>query len=197
MDGAADAGGRCDPNKPFGAPQPVPELNSAFDDSSPHLSWDERIVYFSRRPTSDTDPFKIYWAQRSSPSDPFGTAALVPVVNTAPDSGASDVQPMVTKNNLVLYFTSFRNGTDDLFTATRATGGSPATNPFGNVTPLANLNNSNRGDAHAFLSADGSELWYTSSVAKGQPEAIYRALGPAFASCGRQTRARPSPSRPR
>src|SRR5689334_16001578 len=72
-DAGGDAGsGRCDPTKPFAAPTAVTELNSTHDDSAPHLSWDELTVYFGRRPASDTDPFKVYYARRASTSDPFG-----------------------------------------------------------------------------------------------------------------------------
>jgi hypothetical protein len=180
-DASVDAG-RCDPNKPFGAPTPVAELNSAFDDSAPHLSWDELTVYFSRRPTSDTDPFKLYYAQRSSPSDTFGTPALLPNLNSAADAGLNDLQPMVAKNDLALYFTSDRASTFDLFTATRTTGGSPSQSPFGNVAPLTNLNHSDRSESRPFLSADATELWYTANAGSGQPFQIYRALGPTFAT---------------
>ena len=56
-DAMIDAGPRCMPTAPFGAPVPVAGLDSTFDDQGARLTADELTVVFARSRTSGTsDP---------------------------------------------------------------------------------------------------------------------------------------------
>jgi Tol biopolymer transport system component len=138
------------------------------------LSWDELTIYFHSKNTSGVS--QLLFARRSSIDEDFGTPAVLANVN----SGLQEAQPMVAKSDLTLYFVSDRDGNDNLYAASRVVGGDPGANPFTDPRPLLNLNSS-VSDQAPFLSADASELWFTTDQpTASSPFRIFRAAGPAF-----------------
>jgi hypothetical protein len=79
---------------------PVSEVNTAFDDKYPFLSFDGRVLYFCRR---DTDTFyytRIYQATRPDPYGPFTSVEEISSLNNWGDHIPS---PWVSKDNLRMY----------------------------------------------------------------------------------------------
>jgi hypothetical protein len=85
-DGSSDAsadGARCtNLDAPFGAPAPVPGVNTAADEDSASLSSDERAMLLARRVSGS---LHIYAGQRDT-SGAFGGFALVSGVNVSEDT---------------------------------------------------------------------------------------------------------------
>jgi Tol biopolymer transport system component len=170
--GAGDAGttpaeaapAPCGPDAPFGPIQPILglESTSAF---GPRLGADELTVYFqSWRPDTLVDNFV---ASRGSTNEPFGAAAPLDALNSTSDDGNA----MVSSNGLVLLFTSARPGGAggyDLYLASRAL----PTDAFGGVTRLDAVS-SVKNESEPYLSFDGQELWYTSTISGNSD--VYRA----------------------
>ena len=79
-----DANTICDTMAKFDPPVPIAELNTAGQDYFPRLTSDELELYFFAQSSSSSD-YKIYRAQRSSTSQPFGVPAPVtPPSNVLP-----------------------------------------------------------------------------------------------------------------
>jgi RHS repeat-associated protein len=144
---------------PFGAPQPIPNVNSAVSDEDPTLSEDEQtLIFASDRPTGDRH---LYKALKSSGS--FGTPQPISEVN----SDNADAQPVLSRDALGLYFRSNRsspvNDTDgDIWFAQR----SSQTQPFGAPVDLTTLNWTGT-DFPVALSADGCTLYLSSNREHG------------------------------
>ncbi len=154
----AEAGPACDPTKPFVAPVPIAELNTAADELFARLTHDELTVYFERYPSADSGvgPSELYVASRSSVTSAFGT----PTVLSSLNGGGNQFDPTVTGDNLTLYFASTRSGgagAADLWSATRA----DTSSQFGNVTNLTNLNTP-ANEHTPYVMADGLTLYFCS-----------------------------------
>ncbi len=89
------------PDGSFGPPEPVTELNTAFDDVMPNVSKNGlEIVFASNRPGGE-GAFDIYSATRDSASDPWSNVVnLGPAVNTA----APETRPSLSWDGERLYF---------------------------------------------------------------------------------------------
>lgn len=98
----------------FSAPTAIAELNSNTGDGDPTLSVDERvIVFYSNRATSVTGG-NIWYAVRTSLTEPFGTPVLVPDINTSFNDG----DPHLSTDGCRLYFGRDGGGTDwDIYVA--------------------------------------------------------------------------------
>jgi hypothetical protein len=82
-----------------------PDVNSASDDLSPHLSSDGLALYFaSSRPGAGGED--LWVARRSSRHEPFGPAANVAALNTA----ANERSPALSRNRRLLFFATDRAG---------------------------------------------------------------------------------------
>ena len=121
-DAAIDAGPRCDPALPFGAPVLVGGINSDQDDAVARLSADELEVTFSRLSGGVWD---LWRATRASVDEPFGAPALLTTVNSI----RSDVWPTISPDGLVLMFDADRT-TPNTFHIWRSTRASTS-EPFG------------------------------------------------------------------
>lgn len=138
--------GPCDPKKPFGAPVRLAELDASAQAATPRLSHDELTIYFTTQGTS-TDLAKV---ERTAPAGPFGPMTILP------ESTASDENdPMVSVDNLRLFFQSTRNGSSDIFTARRTT----PSGAFGGVSPVVAVN-TDAGESHAYYRQSAGELWF-------------------------------------
>lgn len=106
----------------FGAPVPVPELNSAGTDADPSLTADglEIIFHSNRIGSAGTD---IYSSVRKSVLDPWSEPRpLSPAVNSA----ASDNLVAISLDGETLFFTSSRDGgfgSNDIYVTTRTRRG--------------------------------------------------------------------------
>lgn len=103
----------------FGAPAPVHELNTAFDDRMPNVRFDGlEVAFSSTRPTDahgtpGFGSFDVYVSRRSSTKQPWSDPAnLGPNVNTP----GSETRSTISWDGLRLYFG--RDG--DIYSSTRS-----------------------------------------------------------------------------
>jgi hypothetical protein len=157
--GAAGVGAlpACDLQKPFGAPEKVPNVNSAAMDGQARISSDGLTLYFgsSRLDGIDMD---LYRATRLKPSDDFSEAARVPVVSTAGAAGNEDA-PFLSDNGLELFFSRGVTFEENIFLATRT----KTALDFDVGTPVSGINDPAYSDGTPFISAEGTELFFTSN----------------------------------
>ncbi len=143
----------CDPMSSYGPPQVLPWSQLPAGDVGPvRLSDDERTIYFD-------DTQDLFVASRSDRSAAFGPPARLDAVNAA---SARDIDPMVSHDGSTLWFASERSGPDLLYVARHTAGGG-----FGSPAPLTAINDPTQGvdTWQPFVSADGSELWFSSDRA--------------------------------
>jgi Tol biopolymer transport system component len=89
----------------------------------------------------------------------FGPGALVAGVNTA---AFHDQQPNVSKDGLEMVFSSNRDGTQDVFSASRSSLGAPWTN-VRNLTMELGLPTVDGNETRASMSWDRKRLYYGSA----------------------------------
>jgi Tol biopolymer transport system component len=142
------------------------EVNSAAGEASPSLvdQDDAAILYFSSNrpggfaPESGSPPDSDIYASVLESSGIFGTAALVPGLNTA----AEDARPNVRKDGLEIVFDSTRPSTlggPDIYSATRASVEASWWTPV-NLGPAVNTPSS---ESRASLSRDARTLVFGSN----------------------------------
>jgi hypothetical protein len=97
------------------APIPVDELNTTSDDTDPAISPDERTIFFtSARPSGHGDR-DLWSASRGTVTAAFGAITNLDTLN----STAFDSDPWISSDLRVMFFTSSRAGTEDIYVATR------------------------------------------------------------------------------
>ncbi len=105
---------RSAPDAAFSAPELVVELESAGDDTGPHLSADGRTLFFtSNRRRLDGD-FDLWYAVRTSPGAPFSQPVPLDLVN----SSGGELDPAANAALTELFFSSNRDGQRRLWRAT-------------------------------------------------------------------------------
>lgn len=167
----ADAGGpSCVPGAPFGAPEPISELNDPVaHDGTLRLLPDERSGYFwSRRDGGDGD---LYFAERSALDAPF-SIRLVQGVDTA----MSELDPTISSDGTTLVFRRSNPG-NDLFVATQA--GAPDT--FSTPTAIATINTADD-ETQCFMPLDRDELYFQSPRTGGGDLYMSKRNGTSFSS---------------
>ena len=90
----------------FGAPVPVPGINSSSSEANPSLTADRRVMLFSSGRAGGSGSSDIWYATRAGINNPFSAAKPAPVVNNAEYDG----EPFVTPDGCELYFASSRAG---------------------------------------------------------------------------------------
>jgi hypothetical protein len=153
-DGGADTSAplpACDVNQPFGAPVRLPELDALSARAAPHLSADELTIYFTT--TSATNSSDLSMASRAAKGAPFANEKTLPQSTVDPENG-----PAVAADDLSLWFYSLRNGSADLFFATRTS----STVPFGTASAVPVVNGTSTIEANPYFRTAGSELWFVS-----------------------------------
>ena len=155
----------CSTSTRFGAPVPVAGLSDpSLDESTPRLSPDELTVYFTLRVptptgTSPVGPADLYTGHRATTSDAFVTAKLSLLDMDTTD----DQDPTVSSDGLNLWFASQRVTTEGYHTylSQRST----ASDDFGEPMPFSSLNGTDKtkDDGQNFITADGTEMWFTST----------------------------------
>lgn len=144
--------GNCDPNKPFGTPTRVANINSSVRDQGAVLVDDLTLIFGSDRAgTAD-----LYVATRSSPTGPFSTPVLLPSVNTSTNH---ENAPALTPDGLTMYYAFLGVGAafGDIHVTNRPDKSSPF--PIGN--PVPNVNSASE-DADPYITLDGSALHFGS-----------------------------------
>ena len=150
-----DAGSpRCDPTKPFGTPVRLADFEPNAPRSTPRLAPDELTIYFT---TNAADAGSdISMAARASAGAPFTGETIL-----AQSGPSNDNDPMVAADQQSLWFHSTRNGTADIFVATR----SGSTGPFGTAATIPTVDQPNTNENHAYFRLAGDELWFISDRA--------------------------------
>ncbi|MFO8057517.1 MAG: hypothetical protein R6V10_09490, partial [bacterium] len=73
---------RADTSERFSSPEPVSELNTSYHDYLPTVNGDETKIYFSSDRPSQNGGFNIWYATRSSTSDPYSDLTALELLNT-------------------------------------------------------------------------------------------------------------------
>jgi WD40-like Beta Propeller Repeat len=140
---------RVDRDAAFSALTALTVLNSAVDESGAALSRDGLTLVFARQ-VGMTSQYDLFVTTRSSPSAAFGAATPLAVIN---DAASDDYDPALSPDGSVLYFTSLRSGSSDLFLATRNDAGD-----FVAAQPLLELNTPDAVEGNPFVSADALQV---------------------------------------
>jgi len=141
----------CDPSKPFGTPVRVAEFSATTPRSTPRLAPDELSIFFT---TNSADAgADLSMASRSTTSAPFTGEKIL-----AQSGPSNDNDPMVAADQLSLWFHSNRNGTADVFVATR----NSTKVDFGTATTIATIDQPTTNENHAYFRSGGGELWFIS-----------------------------------
>lgn len=134
-DGGGDAHdgaqGFCDPQKPFGAPTLVPEINSSKNEFDFTTTRDDLTGFVSVEITPSPQDLRIEIAQRTTRTANFsapqlGAAAAIDAIGGT-ESNASPVG-----DSLLLYFVRFNAGQESYLVASRV----DAQGTYGGETPL-------------------------------------------------------------
>jgi len=100
----------------FTVPTKIGELATAAEEGDPVVSGDGLTLYFrSDAPAGALGGHNIYVSTRADTSATWGAPDLVPNVNSTVEDGAS----ALSSDGCRLYISSDRNGTNDIFVATR------------------------------------------------------------------------------
>lgn len=118
-DSGGDAAPSCDPTAAFAAPVLVPDVNSGASERSVTLTADELEICVESARSGGRGSDDIWCGTRASRSSRFGALVNLGPVNAT----TSEFAPAFSADGLVLFFTSDRAGTLDLWSATRATRG--------------------------------------------------------------------------
>jgi hypothetical protein len=133
-------------------PAHVPELSSTAADGAPTLA-DPMIIMIDSDRAGDT-ALDILVAQRSSPTEAFSPPQLVTQLNTTSSEG----NPMLSADQLTVYFDSNRTGDGELFVATRAT----VTAAFGMAARIMELSTADA-ESDPWISPDSRTMLFTSN----------------------------------
>jgi hypothetical protein len=108
---------------PWAEPTPVTALNAASEETSPEVSLDGSILYFTRY--GGAGGADVYVTTRTSRSAPWGMPSAVPELNTT----ATDWAPSVTADGLTAYMASSRSGSARVWRTTRSSTTAPWRTP--------------------------------------------------------------------
>ncbi len=132
----------------------VPELNALGGVANPSLTPDElTIVFTGTNVPGGLGGYDIWMGTRPDTSSPFGNFRNL----TETNSTAWDFHPRLSSNGLELYFASERNGTRQIFEATRPS----LSEPFGSPQHLSFFDLPGTWVEYPALSADGESLYFT------------------------------------
>ncbi|MGE0868570.1 MAG: TolB family protein [Kofleriaceae bacterium] len=145
---------RSSVDAPWSVPVPVVELNSAEQDSAPHISADGLTIWFASARPGGLGLLDIWVATRSSRTTPWTAPVHVPEVSSA----LYDYGFAVTRSELIAYVGSTRSGNDDLYRFVRAT----RSEPWGPAMPVTELNTASA-ETNPFTSTDDRVLFFGSN----------------------------------
>jgi hypothetical protein len=161
---------RTDTSSAFGAPSPITELDTPYDEGDITVAPNALLAYYASDQPGGLGGWDIWQAQRDASTAPFGTIALTENVSSTQNDFQSYYIPGA------LYFASDRSGIVDIYRAAEQSGGfaspllipelgSPAYNgyPVVSFDELTIYLGSNRGDAGGF------QIWTSSRALTSQP----------------------------
>jgi hypothetical protein len=135
----------------FGDVVALDMVNTTYSEARPIVSGDGLTLYSEFVDSTNID---IHVSTRSSVMTAFSGQMALAVIDTA----AAEFNPWISQDGLTMYFTSDRDGFNDIFTATRP----DTTSDFNTPIAVPELNSS-AGDYMGALSADGLEIFIGSS----------------------------------
>jgi WD40 repeat protein len=148
---------------PFSTPTTIANVNSPGIELAPQLSTDGLRLYFSSDSSNQGGADRDIWlATRATRSASFSAPSRVPGLN----SQSAEFGPSLNEDELEVFIASDRPGGEgsmDLWRATRATRG----DAFGSPQNVSELNGGGY-ETDPRLSADGSELFFSSSRSGAQ-----------------------------
>lgn len=107
---------RPNTSSPWSTPVPITELNTSGAERSPFLSPDGLTIYFSSdRNSGSAGVNDMFYATRTSTTQPFGTPVAMTEINTAND----DDDPWLSSDGRILMMTSDRSGDYEIYEARR------------------------------------------------------------------------------
>ena len=148
---------RASTSEPWPLGTDVIELNNVGKYlTGPKLSGDELLIFFQAmdRPGSQHD---IWMASRTDRNLPFEYVRKLDEINTS----SNEAHPNVSPDGLILYFTSNRNGLEQLFKATRES----RNESFGNVEHMSFFDTDNGNSAQFCFSSDEKAIYFVRSKA--------------------------------
>jgi hypothetical protein len=152
----------------------VAELNGLINNQhipnvvvNPSLTPDELTIVFAGfdLPGGKGTNYDIWMGTRTSTSNAFGNFTDLSQVNT----GSNDLHPRLSADGSTLYFASNRNGSYELFQATRPNTQSS----FGTPAQLSFLGVSGSAGQYPDISADGQTLYFVEGPNVGTGYDIY------------------------
>lgn len=141
---------RNNPGEPWGSPSLFEAINSAAHDGPGPLS-DDGLTFAMSSERNAGRSWDLFLSQRMSQAGLFGAAVEITELNTV----ASENAPFLTGDGNTLYFSSDRDGDEDLYVSTRILGG------WGAPMPMTELNTPGI-DADPWLSHDGKRIYFAS-----------------------------------
>jgi hypothetical protein len=136
----------------------VPELNALGGVANPSLTPDQlTIVFTGTNVSGGLGGYDIWMGTRADTSKPFGSFRDLKELN----STAVDCHPRLSADGLTLYFMSDRNGTRELFSATRTS----LTSLFGAPQELSFFDSLGSWNEYPDISADGQTFYFTRASA--------------------------------
>lgn len=106
---------RAEKSQGFSAPVRVTSIDTASNEYRAVLSSDLLTIYFASDRSGGSGAIDIWYATRTTPQGDFGAAIPVPGIN----STQSDQDPMLSRDDTELFFSSGRNGTNQLWRSSR------------------------------------------------------------------------------
>jgi Tol biopolymer transport system component len=146
------AGGAV-PLGPFGAPQPVVELNSGAGEDDPTLTGDLLEIYFQSNRNGGLGSGDIWRATRASVVDAWSAPAFVAELSTI----SVETTPEIALDGLTIWVTSNVAGGPDIYRSTRATRSDAWSQPV-----LEAALSSSEDDYHGNISSDGLTIFISS-----------------------------------
>ena len=143
---------RASVNEPWPQGTDISELNALGRVHAPTLTADELIIFFDSPDIPGEGGYDIWMATRPNIGSPFDEVTNLTEINTT----ANDGGPYVTPDGLTLLFHSNRNGSYQIFRATRQS----LSEPFGNVEHLPAFDTPGGLSCHPSLSSDSSALYF-------------------------------------
>lgn len=137
-------------NEPWATPVPVPELAGTYGMG---LTADETLAVLYSSREGGAGEFDIYFATRDAREEAWGPLQSMRGVNTS----AGDLEPFVAEAGRVLFLSSDREGSEDLYWTRRGGVGEPFPEPVA-LTEL----NSSESDTDPTVSQDLGYLIFTS-----------------------------------
>ena len=144
---------RASTTSSWGAPVLVAPLNSSGSEDQPCLSPDGLTIYFGGY--RDANFYDVYTSTRSSVGGTWGTAVMVPELNT----GSTEAPVYLSADGLLMLLSSNRDGNFDLYASTRAS----TSQAWGAPIALPALNSPDS-EYDAYFSEDRLTVYFSSDT---------------------------------